>query len=117
MLKCYKTNLRRKVTEEITQIEPDCWIDLVTPNEKEIDRDNLQIEITRLENELKSFEKLNKIIEDKNYILSEKENFEIKLSTENVKLEEFEKSKVQIEEFLEKNVFGRKWLKKTSLSN
>ena len=47
MLKCYKTNLRRKVTEEIAQIEPDCWIDLVTPNEKEIDSVVAATEIDR----------------------------------------------------------------------
>lgn len=47
MLKCYKTNLRRKVTEEIVQIEPDCWIDLVTPNEKEIDSVVAATEIDR----------------------------------------------------------------------
>lgn len=47
MLKCYKTNLRRKVTEEIVQIESDCWIDLVTPNEKEIDSVVAATEIDR----------------------------------------------------------------------
>ncbi len=47
MLKCYKTNLRRKATEEIVQIEPDCWIDLVTPNEKEIDSVVAATEIDR----------------------------------------------------------------------
>lgn len=49
MLKCYKTNLRRKVTEEILQIEPDCWVDLVTPNEKEI---NTVVEATQIDRDL-----------------------------------------------------------------
>ncbi len=39
--------MRRKATEEIVQIEPDCWIDLVTPNEKEIDSVVAATEIDR----------------------------------------------------------------------
>lgn len=49
MLKCYKTNLRSKSTEEILQIEPDCWIDLVTPNEREI---NTVVEATQVDCDL-----------------------------------------------------------------
>ncbi len=49
MLKCYKTNVQRKVTEEISQIEPDCWIDMVTPSEHEIDR---VVEATQIDRDL-----------------------------------------------------------------
>lgn len=49
MLKCYKTNLQRKITEEIPQIETDCWIDLVSPNEREI---NLVVEATQIDRDL-----------------------------------------------------------------
>ncbi len=49
MLKCYKTNVQRKVTEEISQIEPDCWIDMLTPSEHEIDR---VVEATQIDRDL-----------------------------------------------------------------
>ncbi len=47
MLKCYKTNLQKKRTEEVSSIETDCWIDLVMPNQKEIDQVIAATEVDR----------------------------------------------------------------------
>ncbi len=47
MLKCYKTNLQKKCTEEISEIETDSWIDLIVPNEQEIDKVVAKTEIDR----------------------------------------------------------------------